>query len=234
MTEASTETVIPGATGATGAAETAPSATGATGATGATATAAGATGATGTAEETPTETIARLEADVKAARAEAGKQRINAKATAAEEAKAELAQTIGKALGLVQDEPVDPAKLAEQVATSTAEAATAKRELAVFHAAAAVNADAAALLDSRAFMTKVAALDPTDPTALAAAITEAVTANPAFALTAERRAPNPNPALGSSASGAPDLEAQIAQATKAGDVGLAIRLQNQKLVARPQ
>lgn len=179
--------------------------------------------------EDPAATIARLEAEVKSARAEAGKSRVNAKATAAEEAKAELAQTIGKALGLVQDEPVDPVKLAEQVSTATAETAQVKTELAVFHAAAAANADAGALLDSRTFMAKVAALDPTDPTALAAAITEAVTANPALTLTTASRVPAHNPALGSSASGPPDLEAQIAQATSAGDVKLAIHLQNQKL-----
>lgn len=51
------------------------------------------------------------------------------------------------------------------------------------------------------------------------------------AAAAQPGTPRPNPAQGSSASGAPDLQAQIAQAEKAGDVNLQIRLQNQKLLA---
>jgi hypothetical protein len=42
--------------------------------------------------------------------------------------------------------------------------------------------------------------------------------------------PAPNPAQGSSAGGAPDLDSQIAEAQKAGDTSLAIHLQNQKLI----
>lgn len=48
---------------------------------------------------------------------------------------------------------------------------------------------------------------------------------------AQPTVPKPNPAQGSSASGAPDLEAQIVAARAAGDVNLQVRLQNQKLLA---
>lgn len=167
-----------------------------------------------------------------AARAQEVKDAKAAVKTAADTAKAELAQSIGKALGLVQDETVDPVKLTEQLTSVGAENRQVKTELAVFHAASAVGADAAALLDSRGFMAKLADVDPTDAAAIATVIAEAVTANPALVKAAPSRIPAPNPALGSSANGAPDLEAQIAQATKAGDVKLAIHLQNQKLLAQ--
>jgi hypothetical protein len=180
-------------------------------------------------EETPEQKIERLEAAIKAANAEAAKARTTAKQNAAEEARKELAQQIGKALGLVEDETPDPAKLTEQVSTATADAKQAKLELAVFHAAATAGADATALLDSRAFMTRLAAIEPADTAGITTAITEAVKANAALAVTPASRLPAPNPALGSSAAGAPDLEAQIAAAQKAGDVKLVIHLQNQKL-----
>lgn len=240
MTEASTEATVTGATGAVGA-------TGATGATSA-ATATGATGATGASTPlhddpiiakileglTPDQRETLLTTGGKnalAARSKEVKDAKEAASKATETARAELAQQIGKALGLVEDETVDPAKLTEQLTAKDTEAKQAKAELAVFHAAALANADARALLDSRSFMAKVAALDPTDSAALAVAITEAVTANPAFALTAERRVPNPNPALGSSASGAPDAQALSDEARKKGDWQTVVALENQKLTA---
>lgn len=62
-------------------------------------------------------------------------------------------------------------------------------------------------------------------------LTDLLARKPHLAKAAGPRPPAPNPAQGSSASGAPDLEAQIAAAVKAGDVGLQVRLQNQKLLA---
>lgn len=180
-------------------------------------------------DETPEQKIERLEAAVKTANSEAAKARTTAKQNAADEARKELAQQIGKALGLVEDETIDPAKLTEQVSTATAETKAARVELAVFHAAAAAGADATALLDSRTFMAKLASVDPADTAAVTTAITEAVTANPGFAAVTTPRLPAPNPALGSSASGAPDLQAQIEAAKKAGDTRLVIHLENQKL-----
>ncbi|MET9465809.1 hypothetical protein ABZY44_13580 [Streptomyces sp. NPDC006544] len=133
-------------------------------------------------------TIARLEKDLAAARAEAGKERTTAKANAATEARNALAQEIGKALGLVQnDKPADPAELTQTITTQTsriAELETAARtqavELAVHGAAARLGANAPALLDSRAFLTSVQGLDPTGAdftTLLDAAITAAVEQN---------------------------------------------------------
>lgn len=176
------------------------------------------------------DTKAFVLAEVSKARKEAGDSRAAAKTKAADDARAELAQTIGKALGLVaDDEKADPAKLTEQLTATAADARQAKVELAVFRAAQAASADAAALLDSRSFLAKLADIDPSDGAAVSAAVTEAVAANPAFAVAAARRLPAPNPAQGSSAAGAPDLEAQIAAAQKAGDFKTVIALQNQKL-----
>lgn len=107
--------------------------------------------------------------------------RVNAKAQAAAEAKAEAYKEVGKLFGLVADDQTpDPAKLTEQLTTTQTEAAQDRLELAVYKAAAAAKADPAALLDSRAFLTKAAGIDPTDTAALAAAISEATTSNPRF------------------------------------------------------
>lgn len=46
-----------------------------------------------------------------------------------------------------------------------------------------------------------------------------------------KRAPAPNPAQGSSASGAPDVSALIAEAKKSGDWKTVIALENQKLIS---
>ncbi|MFJ6935697.1 hypothetical protein [Streptomyces sp. NPDC101132] len=122
------------------------------------------------------------------ARAEAGKERTTAKANAAAEARSALAQEIGKALGIVQDDkPADPAELTRTITTQTgrigeleATVRTQAVELAVHGAAARLGANAAALLDSRTFLTSVQGLDPaTDDftTKLDAAITAAVEQN---------------------------------------------------------
>lgn len=171
---------------------------------------------------------------MKSARAEAGKARVNAKQTAADEARAELAQQIGKALGLVTDETLDPAALLDKANTSGVAARQAQTELAVFRAADAANGDPLALLDSRTFLAKVAEIEPTDTAALAAAITEAVAENPRLGKTAPA-APavpgagmKPNPAQGSSASPPLGLDAQIAAAEQTGDFKTAIRLKAAK------
>lgn len=182
--------------------------------------------------ETPDQTIARLEDEVKKARNEAGKSRINAKQTAADEARAELAQTIGKALGLVEDETVDPAKLLEQVTASQAQAHQATVELAVFRAADAAGGDPVALLDSRAFLEKVAEIKPDDSAALTAAITAAVGDNPRLGKASAPVQPGMqrNPAQGSSSSPPLGIDAQIAAAEAAGDTRLAIRLKSAQSV----
>lgn len=94
-------------------------------------------------------------------RKENGKTRTTAREKAAEEARASLAQDIGKALGIVaDDEPADPAKLTEQLTASQAEARRTAVELAAYKAAHAEGARADRLLNSRQFADKLAALDP--------------------------------------------------------------------------
>lgn len=131
---------------------------------------------------------ARLAAMVRDLRKENGNDRTAAKATAAEEAKAELAQTIGKALGIVKDdEAADPAKLAEQLTEREAELQRERVENAAYRAAVAGGAAPERLLDSRAFLAKVHALDPADKTFqanLEAAVTAAIDSDPALRSTA--------------------------------------------------
>lgn len=121
---------------------------------------------------------ARLE--IEKLRRENGSERINAKATAAADARQQLL----KDLGLVKDdEPADPQLIAEQLTAAQASATASALELAIYKAAGAAKADPAALLDSRDFLAKISGIDPTDTEALAAAIGEASTSNPRFKVT---------------------------------------------------
>ncbi|WP_329148803.1 hypothetical protein OIU91_21305 [Streptomyces sp. NBC_01456] len=127
-------------------------------------------------------TIARLESDLAAARAEAGKSRVTAKQRAADEARIQLAQDIGRALGITPDgQEADPAQLTAQLTASQAQARQTAVELSVYRHAAEAGGDADALLDSRAFATSLDDLDPADTAAIQAAIEAAVTANPKLA-----------------------------------------------------
>ncbi|RKT85607.1 hypothetical protein SAMN05421805_12790 [Saccharopolyspora antimicrobica] len=129
---------------------------------------------------------AKLAAMVRKLRSENASERTNAKQQAADEARTELAQTIGRALGLIaDDEPADPAKLAEQLTAERDAQTTAAREaaveLAVWKNAAKHGADPTALTDSRAFLSKLDKLDPAaeDFTAkVGEAIKKAVADNP--------------------------------------------------------
>jgi hypothetical protein len=178
----------------------------------------------------PWDDPAAAKAEIERLRRENGSARTNAKAQAAEDAKKELAQTIGRALGLVEDEAIDPAKLTESLTTAQADAKKAQVALAVFQNAGTVG-DPLALLDSTSFLTSLAGIDPNDSAAITAAIASAVAANPRLgAASTDPRTPAPNPAQGASAGGAPDLDSQIAEAQKAGNTSLAIHLQNQKLI----
>lgn len=150
------------------------------------------------------------EAEIKRLRAENAKDRTTSKAQAAEEAKKELAQTIGKALGFVEDEQIDPAKLTESLTTAQSEAKRARVELAVFRNAAAAGGDPAALLDSSSFLASLAAVDPSDSAAVTAAVQAAIAANPRLgAAPADPKAPAPNPAQGASAAGTPPSVAPL-------------------------
>lgn len=138
-----------------------------------------------------------LRAEVEKLRRENAKSRTEAKKKAASEARTELTQQIGEALGLVQkDGPPDPDTLAQQVSASQAEAQQARAELAVYRASDAAGADPAALLDSASFLKSLSEVDSSDSDAVHAAITEAVQANPRLGADREPRMPAPNPAQG--------------------------------------
>jgi hypothetical protein len=118
---------------------------------------------------------------IKDARSEAGSARTNAKATAAQEARDQLLQELGKALGFVKDQPLDPAKLAEDLAAKDGKLKDTTVQLAVLRAAPKVGGDPEALLDSRSFLDSLSSLDPaSDGFAgqVSAAIAQAVKDNP--------------------------------------------------------
>ena len=118
-------------------------------------------------------------------RAEAASARTSAKTTAAQEAQQELMRTLGKALGFVKDEPLDPAKLAEDLQAKGSLLKETQVQLAVLRAAGKAGGDPEALLDSRAFLTKLKDLDPSvDGFAdqVQAAIAQAVKDNPRLAM----------------------------------------------------
>lgn len=114
---------------------------------------------------------------IRDARKDAGDSR-----TAAKKAEQDLVQRLGKSLGLIKDdEPADPAKLTEALTTAQTAQRQAQVELAVYRVAGKHQGDPDALLDSRSFLTKVAALDPTADDFAAkveAAVKATVNANP--------------------------------------------------------
>ena len=155
------------------------------------------------------------QAEIERLRRENGSDRVNAKAQAAEDAKKEMAKTIAKALGLVDDDSTDPAKLTEKLTASNTAAQQARVELAVFRAASAVNGDPAALLDSTSFLKSLEGIDPSDTAAVQAAIETAVAANSRLGATSDPRTPAPNPAQGASANGSTAVT-QVTRAELAG------------------
>ncbi|MFF9199966.1 hypothetical protein ACF09L_32645 [Streptomyces sp. NPDC014779] len=134
--------------------------------------------------EDPAATIARLQKELKAANGEAAKARTSAKKAAADEARTEIVQELGKALGLIKDDkdaPPDPAALTAQIEKATAAHRETAVELAVYRGAARHGADPDALTDSRAFLRSIADLDPGDEEfakKVNAAIKQAVADNP--------------------------------------------------------
>ncbi|MFG3085121.1 hypothetical protein [Streptomyces parvulus] len=116
-------------------------------------------------DEDPTATIARLQKELKTANGEAAKARTSAKKAAADEARTEIVQELGKALGLIKDEkdaPPDPAALKAQIDSATAAHRSTALELAVYRGAAKAGVDPDAITDSRAFMASIKDLDPSD------------------------------------------------------------------------
>lgn len=187
-------------------------------------------------KETPKANVwddpASAKAEIERLRRENAKDRTDAKAQAADGARTELAQTIGKALGLVaQDEPIDPAKLTESLTAAQAEAKQAQVALAVYQNAAAAGGDPVALLDSSSFLRAVSSIDATDGAAIGGAIKAAIEANPRLAAAAlTPKTPAPNPAQGGSASGSPTAGDLAAQAAANGDWQQAAALKAEQLM----
>lgn len=129
---------------------------------------------------TTTETVnvwddpAAARAEIEKLRKQNGDERINAKKTAADEARQEILTKLGLVKG---DEKPDLDTITAQLTAAQQERADTARQLAIFKAAAVHGADPAKLLDSNSFMTSVKGLDPTDGDAVAEAIKAAVTAN---------------------------------------------------------
>lgn len=142
--------------------------------------------------------------ELRKARQDAGDKRTAL--NAAEQRQQQMLDGIAQALGLKTDEtPPDPAVLQQTVAQRE-ERITALQsdlrvrdvELAAFRSASQLGADAAALLDSRAFVADLARLDPAADdfgTQVSTAIKKAVEANPRFQA-------NPIPAPGAAGIGA--------------------------------
>ncbi|MFD6873272.1 MULTISPECIES: hypothetical protein [unclassified Streptomyces] len=167
-------TPTPGPTGEQGTPSTAPGQDPATPPTPAAPPAAPAPG-----EQDQAATIARLEADLAAARAEAGKGRVNAKQAAADTARAELtAQLLGILDPSKAGQEATPEELAQQLTSAQDQARQTAVQLAVYRTAAAAGADPDALLDSRQFAAALADVDPADTDAVTTAIKAAVLANP--------------------------------------------------------
>ena len=149
-------------------------------------------------------------------RDESAKARVNAKTQAAEEARKALTQDIAKALGIVTDDtpPEDqlsPEQLRDLLSGERTTARMARTELAVYRAAQSAQANgggfnAAALLDSRAFLDSIKDVDPTDGEALATKIAEAVQANPWLAAPQQ---PAEQPPAAPAASAAPPAPAPV-------------------------
>jgi len=153
-------------------------------------------------------------AEIERLRKENGAARTNAKQKAAEEARNELAQQIGKAIGLVQgDEAPDPNKLAEQLAESQR----------------AATENAAALIRYKTAIEKqvpshlMEFIGGSTAEEVEASIEKVLAA---FAAS-KPNGPQPDPSQGQ--QGAPtSLDAQIAEAEKAGNTREAIRLKARK------
>jgi hypothetical protein len=125
---------------------------------------------------------AALKAEIARLRRENGTERTTAKQKAADDARAAMAQEIGKALGLIQgDDKPDPEKLTQQLTATQQEARAIRTENAVLRMAGTHGADPDALTDSRSFLAKLGTLDPAADDFSAqvdAAIKDAVAANP--------------------------------------------------------
>jgi hypothetical protein len=130
---------------------------------------------------------ARLQAEAERWKGHSRDWETKAKAnlTAAQQAEANKEQLakVAAALGLAPDTPPDPEQIAAELAAAKAQTAQLARERAVLLAAGPAGADAAGLLDSRAFTDSIKSIDPADTDAITAAIKTAVAVNSRYAAT---------------------------------------------------
>lgn len=132
--------------------------------------------------------------------------------------------------------PPDPAAIATSLTAAQQDARDTKVENAILRLAPGAAANANSLIDSRSFMDKIKSLD-LDPTAsdfsakVTAEIQAAITTNPGFKIVAPVGVGVVVPSEGNSPANLPDIDAQIAAATKAGDIQAAMALKSQKLYA---
>lgn len=134
------------------------------------------------------------------------KARTTSKANAAAEERAKLTAEFAKTLGITPgDEPLDPAKLSEQIQQAQASAWRNGTELAMYRVAGSLGADAEALLDSNSFLDTLDDLVDVDPrsaeflTALKAKVEAAMATNPRFKAGGAPAGPNtprPDPSQG--------------------------------------
>lgn len=184
------------------------------------------------------EPIAKLIQDT---RKEAGAARTNAKATAAQEARDELAKQFASWLGIGGEQPPSPEQLADHLAMSRAEAASMAAELRIVRIASKLGVDPDELLDSNRVCAQLDAIGEQigqgDVAAFDAKATEVIQQwmagrpQPATSTVTSR---TPVEALRPGAlPGAPQvsLDDQIREAQKAGDAKALIRLNSQKLAA---
>ncbi|MFE0517318.1 hypothetical protein [Streptomyces sp. NPDC058964] len=135
-------------------------------------------------DDDPAAELERLRKELKQANADAAKARTTAKKNAAEEAKAELVQQMGRALGLIKDdkdEAPDPAKLTAEIERATEAHRETAVELAIYRSAGKYGADPDALTDSRTFLKSIKGLNPNEDgfaKKVSDAIKKAVEANP--------------------------------------------------------
>lgn len=101
------------------------------------------------------------QAELRQARADAGRSRNQARQQAADQARTEVVDQIAKALGLKPDDNQDPAKLAAEVAGERAARIAAERRAAVLEAADALDVRGSRLTDSLAFLRSIEEFDPT-------------------------------------------------------------------------
>jgi len=162
-------------------------------------------------------------------------------AEAVAQSQKDFAATLAKALGGGEQEETDPVKLAAKVTDLSSQIASRDGDLTTAQAAVkaanlftsvavlapGLGGSARLLLANDTFKTSIASVDPADEAAITAKITAAIQANAALKTT-------PPSSGGSNHTGGQTqaLEAQLAAATKAGDIATSITLKRRIAAAK--